>query len=233
MVNQRPALADPAERLSARNDAYPVDIIIAAPPTVRNRLTCAFRPILAVPHIILVGGPAAFALSWVGESRGEHVDWSAGGGVIGAVAVVSAIIAWFAVIFGADFPEGLWKLGAYYMRWRVRAVAYLAMFHDEYPPFGDGEYPVSLTLDPPPEPRDRLSVFFRLIFALPHLVILWVLGIAWAIASIIAWFSILLTGNYPPTLYQFAVDVFRWSTRVEAYLLLLRDEYPPFSFDSR
>ena len=226
-------MTTPAPVVHALHEAHPVEVTVIPALTARNRLTCAFRPILAIPHIILVGGPAAFALSWVGESKGEHIDWSAGGGVIGAVAVVSAIIAWFAILFGADVPQGLWKLSAYYMGWRVRSVAYLAMLRDEYPPFGDGAYPVSLTLTPPPESRDRFSIFFRLILALPHIVILWALGIAWAITSIIAWFAILFTGNYPPTLYHFAVDVVRWSTRVEVYLLLLRDEYPPFSFESR
>lgn len=211
-------------------DTHPVDVSIAPALTSRNRLTCAFRPILAIPHMILVGGPAAFALSWLGESQGEHVNWSAGGGVLGGVAVVAAIIAWIAILFGARFPEGLWRLSAYYMRWRVRAVAYLALLRDEYPPFGEGEYPVVLTLPEPAEPRDRFSIFLRLLLALPHIMILWVLGIAWAITTIIAWFAILFTGNYPRTLYEFGVDVFRWSTRVEVYLLLLRDEYPPFSF---
>lgn len=219
--------------LRAHGEAHPVDVEVTPALTSRRRLTCAFRPILAIPHIILVGGPVAVALTWLGGSRGERVDWSAGGGVLGAVAVVTAIIAWFAVLFGARFPEGLWRLSAYYMRWRVRAVAYLALLRDEYPPFGEGDYPVSLTLPRPDEPRDRLTIFFRLLLALPHIVILWVLGVAWAATTIIAWFAILFTGSYPRTLYEFALDVFRWSTRVEVYLLLLRDEYPPFSFDAR
>lgn len=223
----------PVQSLHALHDAHPVDVIVAPALTSRNRLTCAFRPILAIPHLVIVGGPVAFALSWLGESQGEHYDSSAGGGVLGAVAIVSAIIAWVAIVFGARFPEGLWRLTAYYMRWRVRAVAYLTMLRDEYPPFGDGTYPVALTLTQPAEPRDRFSIFFRIILALPHIVILWVLGIAWAITSIVAWFAILFTGAYPKTLYLFAVDVLRWSTRVEAYLLLLRDEYPPFSFSER
>lgn len=45
----------------------------------------------------------------------------------------------------------------------------------------------------------------------------------------VAWFAILFTGRYPAGLYEFGVGVLRWNTRVEAYLLLLRDEYPPFS----
>ena len=45
----------------------------------------------------------------------------------------------------------------------------------------------------------------------------------------IAWVLILLTGEYPRGLYDFAVGALRWLLRVEAYLLLLVDDYPPFS----
>lgn len=45
----------------------------------------------------------------------------------------------------------------------------------------------------------------------------------------IAWVVILITGRYPETLYGFAIGVLAWSTRVAAYMLLLRDEYPPFT----
>jgi len=49
--------------------------------------------------------------------------------------------------------------------------------------------------------------------------------------AVIALISILITGRYPAGLYRFAVGVLRWSTRVEAYVFLMRDEYPPFSLD--
>lgn len=225
-------MTTPSPAVHAFHETHPVDVTVAPALTSRNRLTCAFRPILAIPHLILVGGPVAFVMTWLGQSEGERFDWGAGGGVLGAVAIVIAIIAWFAIVFGARFPEQLWNLAAYYMRWRVRAVAYLALLRDEYPPFGEGEYPASLTLTAPTGERDRLTVAFRLVLALPHLVALWVLGIAWAIATVIAWFAILFTGNHPRAFYEFGVGVLRWSTRVEVYLLLLRDEYPPFTLDA-
>jgi hypothetical protein len=78
-------------------------------------------------------------------------------------------------------------------------------------------------------PRNRFTVAFRIPLALPHLLILVVLGYLWSLTSIIAWFAILISGRYPPALYRFAVGVLRWSTRVEGYLLLLTDEYPPFA----
>jgi steroid 5-alpha reductase family enzyme len=211
--------------------AHPVHVTVAPALTRRNRLTCAFRPILALPHILLVGGPIAFAMSFQWHAdEATHLEWT-GGGVFGGVSAVIAIIAWFAIVFGARYPEGLWNLAALYLRWRVRAVTYLMLLRDEYPPFGDGAYAAELTLPQPETPRDRVTVAFRIFLALPHLVVLWVLGTAWGIATLIAWVSILFTANYPPRLYEFAVGVLRWSTRVESYLLLLRDEYPPFTLD--
>jgi hypothetical protein len=83
----------------------------------------------------------------------------------------------------------------------------------------------------PPEPRDRLSVAFRLILAIPHFVAIFFLLIAWVLTSVIAWFAILITGNYPLGLYSFGVGTLRWRVRLEAYLLLMVDEYPPFSLN--
>jgi hypothetical protein len=74
-------------------------------------------------------------------------------------------------------------------------------------------------------------VGLRLIYAIPQLIVLFFLGIAWAITIIIAWFAILFTGRYPENLYTFGVGHMRWSLRVETYPLLMRDEYPPFNFD--
>jgi hypothetical protein len=209
---------------------YPVNIVIPAATDDRNRLTVAFRFFLAIPHIILVGGPvAAFnSLSW-----GTDDGWSLGGGsstgVLGIVAGCVAVIAWFAIIFTRKHPEGLWKLAAYYLRWRVRAISYLTLLRDEYPPFGDYPYPAELVLTRPDGPRDRMTVALRLFLALPHLLLLWLLGIVWGLTTAIAWVVILFTGRYPETLYGFAIGVLAWTVRVEAYMLLLRDEYPPFT----
>jgi hypothetical protein len=196
----------------------------------RNRLTTAFRLVLAIPHLILVGGPMAFVMSWASRPESQSFGWEAGAGVLGAVACVSALIAWFAILFTGRHPQGLWNLQAFYLRWRVRAVAYTSLLRDEYPPFGDGPYPASVTLAVPGA-RNRLTVAFRIFLALPHILVLWVLGVGWAVSTVIAWFSILFTGRYPRSLYDYALGVLRWSTRVEAYLLLLHDGYPPFALD--
>lgn len=197
----------------------------------RNLLTTAFRVILALPHLVLVGGPMAAASSWRWQGEnGSGYEWSAGG-MLGAVAAVCAVLAWFAILFTGRHPQGLWSLAAFYLRWRVRAIAYAMLLRDEYPPFGDASYPAVLDLRPPDAPRDRLTVALRLVLVIPQLLVVWVLAIAWAFTTVVAWFSILLTGRFPAELHRFGIGVLRWTTRVEAYLLLLRDEYPPFSLE--
>jgi len=52
---------------------------------------------------------------------------------------------------------------------------------------------------------------------------------AWWATTVVSWFAILITGRYPPGLSDFGVGALRWLIRVEAYMLLLVDEYPPFS----
>lgn len=220
--------------MDARDDlveghGYPVTVRVQAAMEERNRLTTAFRFFLGIPHLLLVGGPVAVCTS-LGWSTEDGLEMGSGsGGVLGLVAGLGAVISWFAILFTGRHPEGLWKLGSYYLRWRTRAIAYMALLRDEYPPFGEGPYPAELELSAPAGDRDRFSVALRFFLALPHLIVVSVLSLFWALATAIAWIAILLTGRYPETLYGFALGVFAWSMRVEAYMLLLRDEYPPFT----
>ena len=150
-------------------------------------------------------------------------------GALGVVASVMAVISWFAIVFTGKQPRGLWDFTLFYLRWRSRAVAYMALLRDEYPPLGDGDYSVSFSTGDFPETRDRWSVGLRFIYAIPHLIVLFFLGIAWFITAIIGWFAILFTGAYPEGLHRFGIGYLRWSLRVESYILLMQDEYPPFS----
>jgi hypothetical protein len=217
--------------------AYPVTYDVERQLTDRNRLTVFFRLILAIPHLILVGsvavglGALPFFI-FAGDDGGwRQAGW--GGAALSEAAGVMAVIAWFAIIFWRTHPRGLWDFVHYYMRWKARAVAYFALLRDDYPPFGDSDYPISFAVGemPADDARDRWSVGLRLIYVIPHAIVLFFLGIAWAILAFISWLIILFTGAYPEGLYNFSVGYLRWSLRVEAYLLLMRDEYPPFSFD--
>ncbi len=115
---------------------YPVSIDLVPHLAGRNRLTTAFRIILAIPHLILVGAPG-FAVGLHNEASGAgHHSWTFGSnGLLGVVVFIGAIFSWFAIMFTRVHPRGLWDLARYYMRWRANAVAYTALLRDEYPPF--------------------------------------------------------------------------------------------------
>lgn len=226
-----------AEATAAAQPQYPVDFRIEAKTTERNRLTVAFRILLALPQVILVGGPGlAFGAAF--GDRWDDIGWPwylAGGsaGLLGLAAELAAVISWFAIVFTGRQPRGLWDLTDFYMRWRAPVVAYTGLLRDEYPPFGTGApYAAAFTAGGFPETRNRWSVGLRLIYAIPHLFVLVFLGIAWVVTAIIGWFAILFTGSYPKGLYDFGVGYLRWAMRVQAYLLLMRDEYPPFRLES-
>lgn len=80
----------------------------------------------------------------------------------------------------------------------------------------------------PPGERNRLTIFFRIFMVIPHFFTLIVYGIGAFFGVIIAWFALLFTGKYPAGLYSFIAGVARYSTRVNAYMYLLTDAYPPF-----
>jgi hypothetical protein len=55
------------------------------------------------------------------------------------------------------------------------------------------------------------------------------LGIGAWVVMIISWFAVLITGTYPVGMFNYMVGVIRWNTRVQAYVFLMTDAYPPFS----
>ncbi len=79
-----------------------------------------------------------------------------------------------------------------------------------------------------PAEQRRLTVLVRIILAIPHMFVLYVLGIAAEVVALICWFAALFSGRLPDGLAEFQVGYLRWATRFYAYLFLLTDVYPPF-----
>ena len=77
--------------------------------------------------------------------------------------------------------------------------------------------------------RNRLTVFFRLILAIP--LFLW--AVLWAVVALLAyianWFATLFMGQSPEGLHNFLATFLRYTTHVRAYTLLVADPYPPFT----
>lgn len=214
--------------MTAMNSDYPVQLEID-PAASQNRLTVFFRPILAIPHWIILAflGIAAFFV-WLFAS--------------------------LSIVVTARYPEGLLRFSTGVARWATRVGAYggspnqqdiagATVFFvtggfltDKYPPFTLDEapdYPIRLHVEQQVERRNRLTGFFpvRVIMLIPHYIVLAILGIFVTLATIVAWLGGTVLGELPGWLHNFIAGYTRWSTRVGVYGGLLVDEYPPFSMN--
>jgi hypothetical protein len=196
----------------------PVDLEVTQPSEERDRVTVLLRPILALPHALLVGGPV------LGLGGGGYRT-----GAFGLVALLIAFFDWIAILVTGAPIAGLQALKLQYLHWRARVLVYCAFLRDEYPPFGDGAYPATLRLPDPPATRDRAQVALRPLLAIPHLIVLAVLLFVWLLAALYTWAVVVITARHPPALWRFGRDVMRYSLRVEAYLLLVHDQFPSFA----
>jgi hypothetical protein len=187
----------------------------------RDRWKTVFRPVLAIPHAIFVGGPLV--------GFGARA-WNAG--VLGMLALTCAFVDWFAIVFTGKSIAGLQNLKRFYMGWRARFLSYACFLRDEYPPFGDGPYPASVELPDAPDHRDVKTVVLRIFLLFPHIVVLACLLLAQLVVSIIAWFSIAFTRRLSGSLWRFSRDVTSYVLRVEAYALLIHDQFPSFSLSA-
>jgi hypothetical protein len=184
--------------------AYPVTFEVDYPEKL-SRWLIFVKWLLAFPHFLILG-------------------------VFGCLVELTTFISWFAILFTARYPRALFDLAVVYFRWNARVTAYVTLLRDEYPPFGGGnpEYPVRFDVEYP-EKLSRLLIFVKWLLAIPHFVILALLSVVGLVVYVIAWFAILFTGRVPRSLFDFLVGIGRWSARVNIYVYLMRDEYPPFS----
>ncbi len=135
------------------------------------------------------------------------------------------------IVFKRKYPKWWFDFNLSLSQFSTRVFSYLFFLVDEYPST-DEQQKVHLELDYPNVKTD-LHQYLPLIkwfLAIPHYVIFIFLIIASLFVSILAWFSILFTGKYPESLFNFQVGVFRWGLRIQAYaFLLITDKYPLFS----
>lgn len=171
-----------------------------------SRLSTFFRLILLIPHIVVLA-------LW------------------GIAIFFTTIFAWFAVLFTGRFPQSLFEFTAAYLSYYVRVSCYGYLLTDNFPPFGGGSpgdgYPAQLTVDAP-EQLSRLTTFFRIVMAIPALLVLRILQLLAQLLAFFAWFVIVITGRLPKGLFEVMELPQRYQTRTSGYLLLLTDAYPWF-----
>ena len=90
-----------------------------------------------------------------------------------------------------------------------------------------GHHPIRLVVADDLQ-RNRLTSFFRLILAIPHLIWLALWGIVAVLAAIANWVATLIYGKSPGGLHNFLATFLRYQTHVYAYVLLISDPFPGF-----
>ncbi len=160
--------------------------------------------------------------------------------VLGAVAELLALVTWIPVLSGGHYPSWGYDVIGGTLRWSANVNAYLYGLTDRYPPFrlgqaAEGEEPYDVDVDfNVPEEHNRLwaipviGIVIKLIILIPHLILLYVLAIVATVLALITWIPVLFGGHYPSWGYEIIGGYLRWSTRLNAYLFGLTDQYPPF-----
>ena len=195
--------------------SYPVELEVDYPERLSRWLNNPFllwiKWILIIPHYIIV---AAYQY----------------------LATALTFIASFAILFTGRYPAGMFNLVAGYLRWQVRMYGYMLALRDDYPPFSNGDepgYPLRLKIERPEHLSRWLNnpflFWIKWLLAIPHFIVIALYAIAAVIVWYIALWAIMFTGRYPRGMYNFNVGLARWAYRLNTYLLLMTDRYPPFS----
>jgi hypothetical protein len=172
--------------------------------------------------------------------------------------IVLTIIAFFAILFTGRYPRGIFDFNVGVLRWtwRVGFYSYAALGTDRYPPFtldDVPDYPARLDVEYPERLSRGLVLVKSWLLAIPHYIVVGIIlgGGSYAasraydarvwgfvyqtglvgILVLFAGLALVFIGRYPPGIYDFVLGLDRWVARVAGYVLLMRDEYPPFRLD--
>lgn len=88
-------------------------------------------------------------------------------------------------------------------------------------------YPISYEAEFNPTPN-RATTFFRLLLAIPWLIVAIFWGVLFIFTHVIAWIAVIILGRYPQWLYDFNSGVVRYGIRTGSWIYLQTDEWPPF-----
>lgn len=197
-----PGPPPPAEPSPA---GYPVEFSVDYPDRDLNRLTTFFRIFTVIPITLLY-----IALTWTANFI--------------SLALVLLIL------FRKKYPRWWFDWNRELLRFTNRLDVYFFLLDDRYPST-DEHQSVHLDFPYPDAERDlmRGMPLIKWLLAIPHYIVLLLLGIGAFFVIIVAWFAILFTGRYPRWAFDYVVGVMRWSNRVMGYaFILVTDRYPPF-----
>jgi Domain of unknown function (DUF4389) len=220
--------AEPLPKFDGR-PGYPIDLEFD-PPRPQNRWSIGFRLILALPPLFLAGllvGSGSFFFDLSRSSSGFAPFTLLG---------LAALFGWFYAMFRTRMPQGLRDLIAFALSYGAQTWAYLLLVSHRYPssdpltaigPLPTRTDPVRAEVTDELR-RSRLTVFFRLALAFPHLVWLTLWGVLVAVLAIFNWVVTLIVGTTPRWVHNFFSRYVRYQFHVGAFLHLVGNPFPGF-----
>ena len=202
-------------------------------PDQLDRITTFFRLIWIIPIGIILslisGAGETVVIKVVVDTTGEVIETTreTAGRLASGLAAATALM----IVFRQRYPRWWFDFSHELARFSARVGSYFLLLTDQYPSTVE-QQSVHLDLDYPDAKEDlnRWLPLVKWFLVIPHIFVLFFLGIGVVFAVAIAWIAILFTGRYPRSLFDYVVGVSRWYLRVWAYaILLVTDEYPPFS----
>jgi hypothetical protein len=188
---------------------YPITYEADFNPTP-NRWTTFFRLILAIPWLIV-------------------------GAFWGLLFLFTHFFAWVAIIILGRYPEWLYNFNSGVIRFAVRIYAWAYLQTDEWPPFGLGDdpgYPIRIGIAPAAERQSRLKALFRLILAIPMLIVSYAVSYMHIWLAVIAWLTIVFRGYLPEGVNNALTFVNSFYARLYGYIAFLTDDYPPIGVEA-
>jgi hypothetical protein len=233
-------MANPYPGFTGEAGEYPIDIRLPEEPVRQRRWTIFVRIFLAIPALIVsaaLAGSTGASFSSSARGSGNRTSSFNGGG---ALILVCGFLGWFASLARGRMPKGLRDAGAYAIGYTAQSTAYLLLVTERYPNADPTELLVAVTDRPPRHPvrvvgdpydlrRSRLTVFFRILLAVPHIIWLVLWGIVVILAAIVQWFVTLVRGTPASGLHRFISAYIRYRLHVLAFILLVANPFPGFT----
>jgi hypothetical protein len=156
-----------------------------------------------------------------------------------ALRSVLTLVTFFTVLFTKQIPRSIFDVITMTYRYEWRVTSYALFLRENYPPFDfqpaaddDGVDPHTVVTLTYPEVLNRWMPLYKWFLAIPHYVVLLCLVVAAAFVIVAGFVAVVFSGEYPVRLRNFLVGVYRYNLRLQAYVGLLNDQYPPFALSS-
>lgn len=163
------------------------------------------------------------------------IPWLIVGYVYLILAAFTHLFAWVAVVILGRYPQWLYNFNSGVVRYLARFGAFAYLQTDAWPPFGIGDdpsYPIRLNIAPAAARQSRLKAFFRIILALPMIVVIYGVGAIHNGLALVAWLAIVFRGYLPEAVNNAMTFVNGLYARVGGYLMILTDDYPPIGLEA-